>query len=68
MSKADGISWLRLGDTAALLGVSLNTLRRWSDAGKIVSYRSPGGHRRFKRSDVESLLAGQATAGTDSQA
>ena len=66
MSQADGISWLRLGDTAALLGVSLNTLRRWSDAGKIVSYRSPGGHRRFKRSDVEKLLAGQATAVTDS--
>ena len=66
MNKADGISWLRLGDTAELLGVSLNTLRRWSDAGKITSYRSPGGHRRFKRSDVESLLADQATPGTES--
>ena len=64
MSEADGIAWLRLKETAALLGVSLNTLRRWSDAGKIISYRSPGGHRRFKRSDVEDLLAGQATPGT----
>ena len=64
MSEADGIAWLRLKETAALLGVSLNTLRRWSDAGKIISYRSPGGHRRFRRSDVERLLAGQATPGT----
>ena len=43
--KANGQDWLRLSEAAAL-GVSLSTLRRWSDTGKLVCYRSPGGHRR----------------------
>jgi excisionase family DNA binding protein len=48
--------WLRLGPAAELLGVSVNTLRRWSDAGRIACYRSAGGHRRFRRADIEALL------------
>ncbi len=48
--------WLRLGPAAELLGVSINTLRRWSDAGKVACYRSAGGHRRFRRVDIETLL------------
>ena len=61
VGRATGEGWLRLGDAAAELGVSLNTLRRWSDAGKLTVYRSPGGHRRYRRADVEALLhAGSA--------
>jgi diguanylate cyclase (GGDEF)-like protein/excisionase family DNA binding protein len=56
VGRATGEGWLRLGDAAAELGVSLNTLRRWSDAGKLTVYRSPGGHRRYRRADVEALL------------
>jgi diguanylate cyclase (GGDEF)-like protein/excisionase family DNA binding protein len=52
--------WLRLGAAADLLGVSITTLRRWSDAGKIPCYRSAGGHRRFRRSDIDAIIAGQA--------
>ena len=48
--------WLRLSPAAELLGVSTNTLRRWSDAGKVACYRSAGGHRRFRRVDIEALL------------
>lgn len=69
VGRADGATWLRLGDAATLLGVSLNTLRRWSDSGKLVCYRSSGGHRRYKRRDVELLLDAQAAksnAGTHS--
>src|ERR1019366_1121149 len=47
--------WLRLGPAAELLGVSINTLRRWSDDGKVTCYRSAGGHRRFRRADVDAL-------------
>ena len=43
-------------EAAAERGVSLNTLRRWSDSGKLTCYRSPGGHRRYRRGDVEALL------------
>lgn len=62
VGRANGEDWLRLGDAAAELGVSLTTLRRWSDAGKLTCYRSPGGHRRYRRADVEALLSTESTA------
>ena len=68
VGRANGEGWLRLGDAAAELGVSLNTLRRWSDAGKLTCYRSPGGHRRYRRDDVEALLRAEAGAAAESRA
>jgi len=59
VGRADGDAWLRLRDAADTLGISLNTLRRWSDAGKLTCYRSPGGHRRYRRRDIEAHLARQ---------
>ena len=47
---------LRLSDAAAIVGVHPETLRRWADAGKVRSFRTPGGQRRFYRDDVENLL------------
>ena len=52
--------WLRMAEAASLLGVSLNTLRRWTDAGRPPCYRSPGGHRRYRAADIEALLLQQA--------
>jgi diguanylate cyclase (GGDEF)-like protein/excisionase family DNA binding protein len=48
--------WLRVGDVANLLGVSPNTVRRWTDVGRIAAHRSPGGHRRYLADDVLALL------------
>ena len=48
--------WLRVGDVAKLLGVSPNTVRRWTDVGRIAAHRSPGGHRRYLADDVLALL------------
>jgi excisionase family DNA binding protein len=39
--------------------VDPKTVSRWARAGKIPSVRTPGGHRRFRRSDVERLIAKQ---------
>lgn len=50
-------SWLGLSEAAALLGVHPSTLRSWADQGKFPVHRTPGGHRRFRRSDVESWSA-----------
>ncbi len=47
---------------AGLLGVSRNTVRRWTDDGVLTSYRSPGGHRRYLRDEVMAAIAARRTA------
>ncbi len=44
--------WLSLRAAADLLGVHSSTVRIWSDKGLLPVYRTRGGHRRFKRSEV----------------
>lgn len=48
--------WLTAQDAAALTGVSPATLRRWSDAGDVPTYTTPGGHRRFRRAAILALV------------
>ncbi len=43
-----------------LLGVDQTTLRRWSDAGKVPVFRTPGGHRRYDRAAIQTLLDADA--------
>jgi len=47
---------LSISEAAKLLGVSLSTVRRWSDAGVLPSYRTPGGQRRYSREQLEGFL------------
>lgn len=45
------------GETASLLGIHTNTLRRWSDNGVIRAYRiGQRRDRRFQREDVDAFL------------
>ena len=48
--------WLTLSDASKRLNVHPATLRQWSDEGKVRTFRTPGGHRRFSRTDVERML------------
>jgi excisionase family DNA binding protein len=57
-ASPDETRWVSLGDASRLLGVNESTLRRWSDAGQVRSYRTPGGHRRFAERDLLALLSG----------
>lgn len=41
---------------ADMCGVTTKTLIKWDRAGKIKSIRTLGGHRRFRRSDIEAAL------------
>jgi excisionase family DNA binding protein len=41
---------------ARYLGVSLATVRRWTDAGYISCYRTPGGQRRFAREQLDEFI------------
>jgi excisionase family DNA binding protein len=45
-------------EIAQLFRVDPKTVTRWAAAGRINSIRTPGGHRRFKESEVRALLAG----------
>jgi len=48
--------WLPLGAASRLVGVGPDTLRRWADSGKVQSFQTPGGHRRFLRSSLEAMI------------
>jgi len=56
--------WLRVGDVADVLGVSPNTVRRWTDVGRIAAHRSPGGHRRYLADDVHALVPNEEGDGS----
>ncbi|GAB4504134.1 MAG: hypothetical protein Fur0043_11270 [Anaerolineales bacterium] len=45
--------WLSLSAAARILGVHPSTVRLWSDKGLLPVHRTQGGHRRYKRSEVE---------------
>lgn len=47
---------LSTSQAAHALGVSLGTIRRWSDMGYLESYRTPGGQRRFSNEQIEQFL------------
>ena len=48
--------WVGLSEASRVLGVSPATLRRWSDAGRLRVFTTPGGHRRFSRAALLRLL------------
>lgn len=52
----DTKEFLSVGEAAEILEVSTQTLRRWEKAGAITALRTPGGQRRFRRSDVDALI------------
>lgn len=51
---------LMLSEAAELLGVSTQTLRTWSNEGKMKSVRTNGNHRRIPISEVDRLLGGDS--------
>jgi excisionase family DNA binding protein len=54
---------------ARYLGVSLATVRRWTDAGHISCFRTPGGQRRFSRDQLDDFVSSmQRDAGSASSA
>lgn len=47
--------YLTPGEVAKLLAVSPKTITRWADANLIPCIVTLGGHRRFRRSDIEEI-------------
>ena len=55
--------WIGLSEAAGLLGVHPSTVRSWADSGKLPVHRTAGGHRRFIRSEIETLRRGPEASG-----
>lgn len=48
------------GEVAARFRVDLVTVRRWAQTGKLNPVVTPGGHRRYKASEIDALLRGES--------
>jgi excisionase family DNA binding protein len=55
-NEGAGGATVGLSGAAALAGVSISTLRRWADEGRLPSFRTAGGHRRFHVGDIQRAL------------
>lgn len=53
---------LTISKAAKLLGISIDTLRRWDKSGKFSSTRRPGGHRYYNSEDVNKYMAEKETS------
>lgn len=51
--------WMGIAEAAELIGVHPNTIRSWADKGLVPVHRTEGGHRRFRREDIEIWLQSQ---------
>lgn len=55
MKKLD--EYLKITEAAEFLGISVNTLRKWADEGRIQLQRNPAnGYRLFQQSDLADFL------------
>lgn len=52
-------------EVAELFGVRTTTIARWSREGRLLSFLTPGGHRRYRLPDVRALLDANETAGSE---
>ena len=64
MTKSKEItSLLTTSDVARLLNIHINTVRRWSNEGKLRAYRiGSRGDRRFQQEDINVFLAQKSKA------
>lgn len=49
--------WVSLGEAARIIGVHPATIRNWAERGDLPCWRTPGGHRRFRRADLKQWIS-----------
>ncbi len=58
MKDREGVERLLTpAEVAARFRVDPKTVTRWAKAGKLSSIRTLGGHRRYRATEIEALLA-----------
>ena len=48
----DGEDLISIGEASEILGVSIDTLRRWDKSGRFPAEKSDGGHRLYSKTKV----------------
>ena len=64
-TTASVVSLIRVGQAAEMLGVTVETLRRWETEGRLHMERSGGGQRLVALADVTRLLAERRKTGAE---
>jgi excisionase family DNA binding protein len=59
--KRDSETPLSTRDVADMFGVTMKTIHRWAESGRLPSFKTLGGQHRFHPSVVEEILASRAT-------
>jgi excisionase family DNA binding protein len=54
-------------EVARIFKVDPKTVTRWAKAGKLSSFRTPGGHRRYHRSEIEAFKKENSVTRENSQ-
>ena len=57
----DAEALLTPAEVAQLFRVDPKTVTRWANGGKLTSMRTLGGHRRYRESDVRTLMGGSVS-------
>ena len=58
--------FVKIGEASQILGVSIDTLRRWEKAGKIETVRTPGGTRLYKVKSLAKIQTKQSLSANKS--
>ncbi len=70
MADDEGSEYLTPSQVAGALHVSPKTVSRWASQGNLPCLVTLGGHRRFRRQDVDTVvrqMAGQEAASSDAR-
>lgn len=62
MNTTDAPELVSTGVAARLLGVSVDTIRRWDAAGVLRCVRTPGGQRRIAMDEIDRIRAGRTSS------
>ena len=57
MQRQESEPLLTPGEVATMFRVDPKTVTRWAKTGRLTSIRTPGGHRRYRQTEVRALLA-----------
>ncbi len=49
---------ITIGNASEILGISIQTLRRWDESGRLTAHKTEGGQRRYVESEIQSLADG----------